>query len=208
MKTCDGATLIALLTRSKTMPKRSRSFRSTLSSHLSFCTRHWMPITHRVGRAASRLALTLFDSLPSDKWLKEMADNNQLDKPRSIRKAAERMAKDVRCRAKTLRFIRHWFDLADLSEITKNKRSSPATTRPWSPICKGPLMRLSKRLSTVKQVITDNSCKRTGGSPANALRISTVTHGNLRENCQRKIHLYAAFPIRNNMWACSLIRCS
>ena len=76
-------------------------------------------------RSASRLALTLFDSLPSDSWLAKMAEKGQLDKPERIRRAAVRMVEDPRCRAKTLRFIHHWFDLGDLNEITKNQELYP-----------------------------------------------------------------------------------
>ena len=76
-------------------------------------------------RAGNRLALTLFDSLPSDRWLQKQMAKGQLDHAKAIRNIAWRMVKDYRCQAKTRDFIYQWLDLAEVDEITKDQETYP-----------------------------------------------------------------------------------
>jgi len=71
-------------------------------------------------RAANRLALTLFDSLPTDAWLFLQARSNDLEKEEQIRAAAERMVYDYRTRSKTRQFLHQWLNIADVNEIAKD----------------------------------------------------------------------------------------
>lgn len=76
-------------------------------------------------RAANRLALTLFDSLPSDRWLVQQIEKNQLVNEQQIRQAAERMVDDYRTAAKTRQLVERWFDLTDAGEIVKDDSLYP-----------------------------------------------------------------------------------
>jgi cytochrome c5 len=78
--------------------------------------------SHRVG---TRLALTLYDSLPSDQWLLKQIDRDRLTKPHQITQAAWKMVNDYRCRAKTRDLIYHWLDLDEVDEITKDNQLYP-----------------------------------------------------------------------------------
>ncbi|MEM8666791.1 MAG: DUF1588 domain-containing protein [Planctomycetota bacterium] len=70
-------------------------------------------------QVANRLALVLFDSLPSDNWLIQRADKDQLKNDQQIRQAAQRMVKDLRVQAKARGLITSWFDLSDMEELVK-----------------------------------------------------------------------------------------
>ncbi len=76
-------------------------------------------------RAANRLALTLFDSLPSDDWLMKAIEKGQLKDQKELEKAAWNMVGDVRCEAKTKSLIYTWLDIADTEEITKDGEAYP-----------------------------------------------------------------------------------
>lgn len=76
-------------------------------------------------RVGNRLALTLYDSLPSDKWLIKQIDRDQLVKPQQVTNAAWEMVGDYRCRAKTRDLIFHWLDLDQIDEITKDQQFYP-----------------------------------------------------------------------------------
>lgn len=76
-------------------------------------------------QAANRLALTLFDSLPSDRWLRDLAEQNQLDTREKIRSAASRMVGDLRSRAKTHELMLQWLNLQDDAELVKNGELFP-----------------------------------------------------------------------------------
>ncbi len=71
-------------------------------------------------RAANRLALTLFDSLPTDTWLFLQVRSNDLESKGQIRAAAERMVYDYRTRSKTREFLHEWLNISDLGEIAKD----------------------------------------------------------------------------------------
>ncbi len=76
-------------------------------------------------RVANRLALTLYDSLPSDQWLIDLVRKNELETDLQIRAAAERMVEDYRARAKTREMLYEWMNLSQVAEITKNSASFP-----------------------------------------------------------------------------------
>lgn len=71
-------------------------------------------------RAANRLALVLYDSLPSDAWLiQQVAEIRLADEPQ-IRAAAARMVSDYRAQAKTHEMLYQWLNLGQVEEITKD----------------------------------------------------------------------------------------
>ncbi len=72
-------------------------------------------------RAASRLALTLFDSLPTDTWLFLQARGGELAEETQIRAAAERMLDDHRARNKVRELFHGWLNIENQIEITKNE---------------------------------------------------------------------------------------
>ncbi len=76
-------------------------------------------------RAANRLALTLFDSLPSDEWLIKLARENKLTRIGQVRTAATRMVGDYRIRSKTRELMHEWLNLSHIDEITKNSERFP-----------------------------------------------------------------------------------
>lgn len=76
-------------------------------------------------RVANRLALTMFDSLPADKWLLELIRDNQLETEDQIRAAARKMVGDYRTRGKTRELMYEWLNLSHLGEITKNAEKFP-----------------------------------------------------------------------------------
>lgn len=73
-------------------------------------------------RAANRLALALFDSLPTDPWLFRQARSNNLKNETQIRAAAERMVYDYRTRAKVRALIHGWLNIENVVEITKDTK--------------------------------------------------------------------------------------
>jgi mono/diheme cytochrome c family protein len=76
-------------------------------------------------RAATRLALTLFDSIPSDAWLIEAADTNQLEETEAVRAAARRMLDDYRTRGKVRGLLYAWLNLQRGSDIVKDAAEYP-----------------------------------------------------------------------------------
>tara|TARA_R110002073_G_scaffold46789_2_gene127425 strand:+ start:3724 stop:6090 length:2367 start_codon:yes stop_codon:yes gene_type:complete len=76
-------------------------------------------------QAANRLALVLFDSLPSDEWLLKKISKKELDSPSQIEQAAWNMVNDYRTQAKTRDFLTHWFEVAGGDEISKDEESFP-----------------------------------------------------------------------------------
>ncbi len=79
----------------------------------------------RSQRAANRLALVLFDSLPSGAWLVNAANKNQLQTDKQLTNAAKRMVDNYRTQAKTLAFLHEWLDLKTTEEIVKDKDKFP-----------------------------------------------------------------------------------
>jgi len=73
---------------------------------------------------ASRLALSLWDSLP-DPWLIERAKKGQLRTPEQIQKAADRMVWHWRTQAKMQGFFHHWLELERANDLAKDKDIYP-----------------------------------------------------------------------------------
>ena len=76
-------------------------------------------------RAANRLSLVLFDSLPSDPWLRDQIKAGSLREIPQISDAAWRMVDDRRTKAKTRRFLFDWLNLNHFGEITKKESLFP-----------------------------------------------------------------------------------
>lgn len=76
-------------------------------------------------QAANSLALTLFDSLPSDEWLIKLAREDKLKTPDQVCAAAERMVGDYRNRGKTRELLYEWLNLGHIGEITKSSNAYP-----------------------------------------------------------------------------------
>lgn len=76
-------------------------------------------------RAANRLALTLFDSLPSDPWLLQEVRSNSLTTPDQVRAAANRMVSDYRTHGKTRELMYAWLNLGHVGEIKKDDAAFP-----------------------------------------------------------------------------------
>lgn len=72
-------------------------------------------------RAANRLALTLYDSLPADQQLLRSVSKDELESPGEIRQSAERMVNDYRTQAKTRELLYEWLNLTHLGEISKDE---------------------------------------------------------------------------------------
>jgi mono/diheme cytochrome c family protein len=76
-------------------------------------------------RAANRLALVMFDSLPSDEWLLTRIAKNALAEPGQIRDAATKMMLDYRAQAKTRDMFYEWLGIQHLGDVTKDKVRYP-----------------------------------------------------------------------------------
>jgi hypothetical protein len=76
-------------------------------------------------RAANRLALTLYDSLPADAWLIQQIQNEKLNSEKDIRAATQRMLLDFRARGKTREMLYAWMDLSHIDEIDKDAETFP-----------------------------------------------------------------------------------
>ncbi|MEZ6048621.1 MAG: DUF1592 domain-containing protein [Planctomycetaceae bacterium] len=76
-------------------------------------------------RAANRLAMTLFDSLPADKYLREAASKNELETEAQIRQIATRMVDDYRCEGKMEEMLFEWLNLSHIADISKDATKYP-----------------------------------------------------------------------------------
>ncbi|NOY42816.1 MAG: DUF1592 domain-containing protein [Planctomycetes bacterium] len=72
-------------------------------------------------RVANRLALTLHDSLPTDKWLVQAVRSNQLEEETQVREAARRLVYDYRTRGKVRELMYQWLNLDQASEMAKDE---------------------------------------------------------------------------------------
>ncbi len=75
-------------------------------------------------RRVTRLALTLWDSIPTAK-LQQLAGEGKLNDEASIRDRARTMLDDPRAKAKVLSGLHEWLDLARWDELTKNSELYP-----------------------------------------------------------------------------------
>jgi hypothetical protein len=73
---------------------------------------------------ASRLALTLWDSVP-DPLLLKAAAAGQLKDATQVRQQAQRMMKDPRAKAKLRDFLHHWLHVEEGAEIAKDQKEYP-----------------------------------------------------------------------------------
>lgn len=76
-------------------------------------------------RAANRLALILFDSLPTEDRLIKAAREGKLDSEERLRKYVSEKISDYRVQAKTREFLYEWLNLTQFNEITKNSEAYP-----------------------------------------------------------------------------------
>ncbi|MAT15193.1 MAG: hypothetical protein CMJ46_07990 [Planctomyces sp.] len=76
-------------------------------------------------RVANRLALVLFDSLPSDKVLLDAVSKNELETDEQIRQMAERMVNDYRCEGKMHEMLFEWLNLSHIGNIAKDSEQFP-----------------------------------------------------------------------------------
>ncbi len=76
-------------------------------------------------RAANRLALTLYDSLPADPWLLKKIEKGELEKEWQIRDVAKHMIADYRAQAKIREMLCEWLALGQEKEITKSSTHFP-----------------------------------------------------------------------------------
>ncbi|MFT4547905.1 MAG: hypothetical protein ACI8XO_000198 [Verrucomicrobiales bacterium] len=74
-------------------------------------------------QVASRLALTLWDSIPDAKLL-EATKKNQLQTPQQIESQARRMISDPRTKEKLDGFFEHWLELEE-RDLTKDEKMFP-----------------------------------------------------------------------------------
>jgi len=73
---------------------------------------------------ASRLALTLWDSVP-DATLLKAAAAGQLKDAAQVRQQAQRMMKDSRAKSKLRDFLHHWLHVEEGAEIAKDQKEYP-----------------------------------------------------------------------------------
>ena len=73
---------------------------------------------------ASRLALTLWDSVPDAALLKAAAAG-QLKEAAQVRQHAQRMMKDPRAKSKLRDFLHHWLHVEEGAEIAKDQKEYP-----------------------------------------------------------------------------------
>lgn len=74
---------------------------------------------------ANRLALILFDSLPSDRRFHEAVRAGGLENEEQVRAFARASLNDYRARAKTRDFLYEWLNLGQPADITKNAEAFP-----------------------------------------------------------------------------------
>lgn len=79
-------------------------------------------------QAANRLALTMHDSLPSDRWLLNAIAENRLQTESQIRTAARRMLNDWRTRAKVRKLLHSWLNFDHFDDLSKSAERQPEFT--------------------------------------------------------------------------------
>lgn len=76
-------------------------------------------------KAANRIALTMFDSLPADQQLLKRIEKGQITQEQHYRQVAQQMVRDYRCEGKIRDMLFEWMNLSHLSDITKNSKTYP-----------------------------------------------------------------------------------
>ncbi len=82
------------------------------------------PIQSDDFRLASRLALTMWDSIP-DVELRNAAQDGTLHGDDAVRQYARRMLDDPRALAKTMAALHHWLNLSRIGEVSKSSELFP-----------------------------------------------------------------------------------
>lgn len=72
-------------------------------------------------QVANRLALILYDSIPTDGWILDGAKKGYLSDPSSIRDYATKNLDDFRVRHKMREMLRGWLNLSHISDISKDQ---------------------------------------------------------------------------------------
>lgn len=85
---------------------------------------HGVEQTQDAYEVASRLSFGLWDSIP-DQPLRTAAAAGQLSTPEQVVKQAERMASDLRCRAKLRDFFFLWLKVEQVADLAKDPRRFP-----------------------------------------------------------------------------------
>lgn len=85
---------------------------------------NWGRKTPNQWEIASRLSLTLWDTLPDEPLLKA-AEKGELNTVAAVRTQAERMLKDPRAKAKVKGFFEHWLEMEEAEEVTKDTEAYP-----------------------------------------------------------------------------------
>ncbi|MFK7819721.1 MAG: DUF1592 domain-containing protein, partial [Planctomycetaceae bacterium] len=80
-------------------------------------------------RVANRLALTLFDGLPSDDYLRKRIAQDKLQTDDQVRAAARRLVSDFRVRGKMRGMLHEWLHMRHIDEITKDEELYPGFSR-------------------------------------------------------------------------------
>ena len=83
----------------------------------------------RSARQLNRLTLTLFDSLPSNDWLIQKIQKNELEQVEAIRNLAREFVMDYRVQAKVQDMLHEWLNIKRFGEITKNEALFPGYDR-------------------------------------------------------------------------------
>lgn len=74
---------------------------------------------------ANRLALLMYDSLPTASWLQDQVRDNKLKTQDQIRAAATRMVDDYRVQFKTRQLMSEWLNLQRIGDISKDNTKFP-----------------------------------------------------------------------------------
>lgn len=75
--------------------------------------------------AGNQLALILYDSLPTDDWLKGSIVKDELQDAAQLRSYAEGNVNDYRVRAKTRRMLYEWLNLGHFTDVSKSPALYP-----------------------------------------------------------------------------------
>lgn len=80
-------------------------------------------------KAANRLTLTLFDSLPAEQQLLKRIEKGQISNEDQIRQVAYQLVDNFRCEGKTREMLFEWMNLGHLTDISKNSERFPEFDR-------------------------------------------------------------------------------
>ncbi|MFK7734503.1 MAG: DUF1588 domain-containing protein [Pirellulaceae bacterium] len=84
------------------------------------------PMASESEQVATRLSLTLFDSLPLENRIRELGKTGAFESEQKVREYAFSAVNDYRVRAKTREFLYSWLNLQHVSDIVKDPEQFPA----------------------------------------------------------------------------------